>query len=352
VWNDSVSGILAGVVVISNDASGSSGAAPIYGVKAQISFHTDQKEVCWGEGMWVGVFENSVDFTPVQRRELIVALPLPEAEGICAVFNPRNHPLLKRTTREFVHSLENALPLRYHCLAGETELEVRIILVDSGGAKLAQTNYTYKATDDGQFQLIRGTEKTKETNNHLESLIDLGAIPFNYLPYEAPTDKGWVLGDNPDGISPKFEAISNAPIAVGLLIVPSGQYCLDFFMKEAHRTTCNRLKFAANFSVDARFYVFVRMSPRQDGHEPIEKWVQMGVNIGPPQVDPRWGKEGILSISGKALGGGWQLFDISLEDAVNSTFGKEGFIYGEHGKLLRIRLRGSLSISPIELYRS
>jgi hypothetical protein len=77
----------------------------------------------------------------------------------------------------------------------------------------------------------------------------------------------------------------------------------------------------------------------------------MGVNIGPPHIDDRY-NEGVLSISGKPLRGGWESFDLVLDDVVRDTFGKRGFIYGAYGKLLRIRLRGSLSISPIGFYRS
>jgi hypothetical protein len=123
---------------------------------------------------------------------------------------------------------------------------------------------------------------------------------------------------------------------------------MDYAITEAQRTKCNRLIFAANFGTDGKAYAFVRMPSRVVGRSFEERWIQMGVNIEPTRLD---GEEGIVELIGKGLRDGWVSFDVSLDDAVARTFGRRELFYGEHGKLLKIRLRGALSISEIELYR-
>jgi hypothetical protein len=74
----------------------------------------------------------------------------------------------------------------------------------------------------------------------------------------------------------------------------------------------------------------------------------VGVNIGPTRLE---GNEGMVELIGKGLRDGWVSFDVSLDDAVARTFGRRELFYGEQGKLVKIRFRGSLSISEIEFYR-
>ena len=129
---------------------------------------------------------------------------------------------------------------------------------------------------------------------------------------------------------------------------PYGWYGTDYKIKEAQKTTCNRLIFAANFGMDGQIYTLLELPSRIVGHTPEQHWIQMGVNVGPSRIE---GVEGIAGIIGKELRDGWVSFDVLLEDVVARTFGKRDLFYGEHGKLLKIRLRGPLSISEIEIYR-
>lgn len=179
----------------------------------------------------------------------------------------------------------------------------------------------------------------------------LGDIPFDYLPDESPLQHGWVLPE-PDesGSTTRFSSLpADSPVRTGLSV--TGWNPKDYPIVEARKTKCNLLRFAANFEIDGRMYTLIQMPSSTVGQGSQERWIQMGVNIGASHIDDRY-DEGVVSISGKSLRGGWESFDILLDDVVRDTFGKRGFIYGAYGKLLRIRLRGSLSISPIEFYRS
>lgn len=179
----------------------------------------------------------------------------------------------------------------------------------------------------------------------------MGKIPFDYLPHESPSVHGWALlkEDATGSIPPTFSSLSaNAPVSVGLSIKPNGWYGMDYPITEAQKTRCNRLIFVANFGTDGKVYAFLHMPSRVVGGTPEERWIQMGVNVGPDRID---GNEGIAGIIGKELRDGWVSFDVSLVDIVERTFRKRQLFYGEHGKLLKIRFRGSLSISEVEFYR-
>lgn len=181
------------------------------------------------------------------------------------------------------------------------------------------------------------------------TVAPLGKVPFAYLPHEAPTLNGWEY-HNVKKAEPTFSALPvNAPVSVGLSIKSNGWYGIDYPIKEAQQTKCNRLIFAAKFETDGVIYALLDMPSRVVGGTPIQRWLQFGVNIGPTRVEDQW-NEGVVELIGKQLRDGWMSFDVSLDDAVARTFGKRDFFYGKHGKLLKIRLRGSLSISEIELY--
>ena len=183
------------------------------------------------------------------------------------------------------------------------------------------------------------------------SAASMGKIRFDYLPQESPLVHGWALRKEiaTGPVPPTFSSLSaNAPVAIGLSIKPNGWYGMDYPIAEAQKTRCNRLIFAANFGIDGKAYAFLHMPSRIVGGTSEERWIQMGVNVGPDRIE---GDEGIVGIIGKELRDGWVSFDVSLPDIVERTFGKRQLFFGEHGKLLRIRFRGSLSISEVELYR-
>jgi hypothetical protein len=75
-------------------------------------------------------------------------------------------------------------------------------------------------------------------------------------------------------------------------------------------------------------------------------WLRHVIGTGEPYSINR--SEWSLDIQGEVLDDGWTLVKISLEDEVARTFGREGLVYQ---RLNGIRLRGSLSVSPITLYR-
>lgn len=192
--------------------------------------------------------------------------------------------------------------------------------------------------------------RNKAKGDSKVAAVRLGKIPFDYLPHESPLSHGWTLAkEDASGPPPTFSSLStDAPDPVGLSIKPNGWYGMDYAIVEAQKARCNRLIFAANFGMDGKVYIFVRMPSREVGRASEERWIQLGVNVGPSRIE---GREGVVEIVGKGLRGGWASFDVSLDDAVERTFGKQGLFYGEYGRLLKIRVRGQLAISELDFYR-
>ena len=148
--------------------------------------------------------------------------------------------------------------------------------------------------------------------------------------------------------SPTFSGLPlNAPVRQGLSVKPTGWYGLEYSIVVAHLTSCNRIQFSANFANDGRFYTLVEIRSK-NGQVAEQRWIAHLVGNGSAYVE---GKEGVVPIAGKSLGNGCVSFKLSLVDEANRAFGQTGLEYGKSGKLLNIRLRGSLSISPIELYK-
>ena len=77
--------------------------------------------------------------------------------------------------------------------------------------------------------------------------------------------------------------------------------------------------FAANFGTDGKVYAFLHMPSRIVGGTPEERWIQMGVNVGPDRIE---GDEGIVGIIGKELRDGcvvhpskldtWAMFEVRV----------------------------------------
>jgi hypothetical protein len=145
-----------GPEVLSRNAQGadaivlilSNAGAPIRRVIAEVIFRDGEHEVCGGTGTWVGRFQNSVDFEPVQRHELVIALRGLNRRAY-AVMNRRQNALPTRTNRAFIRALETAAPFEYYLLP-EKPLEVRVSLLDSEGRSLMPTAlFSFTDTGDG-----------------------------------------------------------------------------------------------------------------------------------------------------------------------------------------------------------
>jgi len=235
-------------------------------------------------------------------------------------------------------------------------LRAVVTLIGEKNISLDPVSVFLRLNEDGtgqcEYQPIEPRPLSDEEGKaaQLEKGVLLAKIPFDYLPSESPTANGWVLvKEDRAGVAPIFSSLSvGGPVSTGLSIKSRGWYGVEYHVSHAQSSRCNLLSFWANFATDGRIYVNLQLPSIFVDRKPETRWIQFGVHLGPAR---REGTEGIVSIIGSGPVEGWDFFNLSLDDAVKSTFGDEGLTYGEHGKLLRIRIRGTLSLSEIKLLR-
>jgi hypothetical protein len=138
----------------------------------------------------------------------------------------------------------------------------------------------------------------------------------------------------------------DAPNQDGLAIAVTRKYAIDYDVPP-NEGICDRIRFAACFTGSTMFFTRIYVTSRDKSHSEL---VDLKFYVGnrKPAQTAGYPREWTLWITGETLDHGWMSFEISLRDAVKQTFGTQGFIYD---RLKAIRVRGSLSISPLELVR-
>jgi hypothetical protein len=173
------------------------------------------------------------------------------------------------------------------------------------------------------------------------------AIQFIYR--DQPTGHMWTLAkEKTAGVQPTLTPVPGAPLPGSVSIGPGGPYALDYEV-EPQDMICERVKLAAKISRNTIFYTLVRVA-EAGGTNFRSVWLAhvFGVGNEPPKKtsDSEW----TVYTTGEDLGKGWMRFDLSLPEEVLKTYGTEGLVYRD--QLLTVRLRGALSISPIDLDRA
>jgi hypothetical protein len=168
---------------------------------------------------------------------------------------------------------------------------------------------------------------------------EMGSISFSYLP-ASPLSNGWrlALGDKP------LRQASASTERLGGLTIQMDD-AIDIDVAKFQRL-CNRVLFAAKLSDKSYAYAKIRLA--STASQTIYRDVWIACDIGDRL--PRQESTEEWVIYRKPDGDGWANFDLSLPDEVGRTFGQtDEFRFSE---LLGFRLRGSMSISPIDLYRA
>jgi hypothetical protein len=129
-------------------------------------------------------------------------------------------------------------------------------------------------------------------------------------------------------------------------MIAPGSHHIDLPLDSSQRL-CNRLRFETKPTKDcpdSYAYANVRLIPKDRKTTAKSVWIACDVGDKTPA---KHGPGECITYRA-ASPDGWATFDLSLpEEVQNSPFGEEGLEFSE---LLGIRLRGSISVSPIELY--
>lgn len=177
-----------------------------------------------------------------------------------------------------------------------------------------------------------------------EAFKEIGRINFDYLP-NSPINNGWTLHINEEnGNPPTFSAALNPPTPGSLKIIKNSRYALDYSVSQL-QSLANMVELYAKFEQDACFYLKVKVSSRDNSKTQIV-WLAHTIGQGIPIK--AFNNEWKLSVQGDILENGWVQLKISIEDEIAKTFGTDGWVFHD---LIGFRIRGSISISSITLYR-
>lgn len=170
-------------------------------------------------------------------------------------------------------------------------------------------------------------------------------VRFDYLP-DSPAKREWALGlEGETQVVPEFMTDRDSPIPGSLLIKSRGSYYLDYEV-EPHARIADTVEFYVKFTKNSVFYLKVKLVSRDKSKADIVWLAHMPGSEPPKEYDSR---EWTVSVTGDTLVNGWVHVSLPIAGEVDETFGQKGWVYLE---LQGIRLRGTISVSPITFYTS
>jgi len=165
-------------------------------------------------------------------------------------------------------------------------------------------------------------------------------ISFHYLP-ESPTLHGWKFTEKPP--YPKFTTLEDGFLGKTLLIEPENGYGLDYLLQAVSKVS--RVTVIGKWTSDSPVYLRIRLVS-SSGQSEATGWIQLRSaitapkEIGKPLED--W-YEWLWPVNLR-LQNGWQLCVIDVEQAVEQTFGLNGWKYAH---LEGYRVRGKIHLARI-----
>jgi hypothetical protein len=196
--------------------------------------------------------------------------------------------------------------------------------------------------------LVRLFARRKPTREAIPigELKRIGEVRFDYLP-EKPTDHGWTLGlESEEKREPLYSRANEAPYPGCIQIQSRSRYYLDYSVEPAERLT-DVVRLSLRMTSASLSALYFRLSVQTGDHSKKKKvWINHKVGKGKPWKfdDAEWG----VLVDGEPHEHGWITVQFQLQEEVATTFGTEGWILDG---LIGFRLRDSVSLSPIEMFR-
>ncbi len=182
----------------------------------------------------------------------------------------------------------------------------------------------------------------------VESTNPIQMIDFDYP--DSLLNHGWTLKDG-DERNLVINHISDNLVGSAVAISSTDVYGLDFPIGLEAKQNGKVIEFVATFQDNGYVYAFVELA-RDDGTTKTG-WLKLGpgevkpaaVSLGMGTGEDEWlvPLKPILS-----LGLNWIRYQIDLEDAVDNTFGVDGWKFQ---RLNKVRIRGKLSLDYIAVLR-
>jgi hypothetical protein len=167
-------------------------------------------------------------------------------------------------------------------------------------------------------------------------------IAFAYLP-KSPLENGWTVGYRSEDAHPSFSAI-RAMSENTLLMVVGERFAMDHEIPRNAQFS-RRIAFSVIYHANTMLFLQFRLKA-EDGRT-TDLWVKIEPGTLPAGRTPDYPTEYTIRVQGSPQPGGWMLMDLSLPAIIEKTWLQEGWHYEA---VVKIRLRGSIGISPISLF--
>ena len=169
-------------------------------------------------------------------------------------------------------------------------------------------------------------------------------IDFDYPVGDSPLEYGWTL----EGTRPAFEYPADDFFGRVIAIQRVKKYTLDYDVRPDAGGLGKVVEFAAKLDPGAAIYTHINV--QSNDHSTSEKvWIQFRVETRPPRRAAGHDDEWVMYLMPTPFKGNWQLFHIDLIDAVNQTFGNDGWSFEQ---LIGFRLTGNLELACISVFKS
>jgi hypothetical protein len=235
---------------------------------------------------------------------------------------------------------------------GRLEFKRAIILLEEGCAEfsnivgLVQIRFP-KGNIMAKSEEIRKVLERELSSHTLDFVTN--EIRFDYLP-DKLTNHGWkpAYAARTEPEVGAYSSPADGPVTGCLSIKTALHYALDYHLPP---TVCDGLRFDAQY--DDTTMLFTRVGLKSlDGSLFARRWIKYYVSSsGTPRsvVTDGYPDEYTLWWPAIALSRRWVSFRLSLPEVVSHTWGNKGLTYES---LETFRIRGSLSLSPIQLTSS
>jgi hypothetical protein len=191
-----------------------------------------------------------------------------------------------------------------------------------------------------------------------ETVRRIETIRFDYLPATTPLEHGWKDVSLPEHQrqakgTVQFNSDPDLPGSLRMRVT-NGAFAMHYDFLP-HSTTANQIEFKARYSTTTMIHALLIVSTR-DRSAQRRVFVQikygnlsaspMWPNPNPGRDGQKWLQEQVLHWPADVFGNGCLAFRFSWNEVVKTLLGTEGWVFKS---VEGIRLRGDLSISPIDL---
>lgn len=171
-------------------------------------------------------------------------------------------------------------------------------------------------------------------------------IAFDYLP-ESPLVRGWKTAYAFNNATPAFSPIhANSETCLNMIVGET--FAMDYSIARNAQTS-KRITLSVIYHQENAM-LFFEFKLKSENGKPEFRWVKIEPGNLAPEITKDYPNEYTLYLQGTPQPEGWALLDVSLpDDVIKHTWLRDGLHFEA---IKRVRIRGSLSISPILLRTS